>query len=150
MSIRKAAKDEVFSPSYKAEGEKVTATFGLRFNADSERYILTSVFDFTGVSRQELMIMASKGEIVGDVGRKWRVLYASDRAAATTKNVFALMNIRGLLDAPSKRSSAPALVKARKLAKELKPEELQEVTVENIRAMSAEAKAEMLKLLQAA
>lgn len=149
MSIRLAKKDEVFSPSYVATGEKVTASFGLKFNQDGERYILTSVFDFTNVSRQELMALAAK-ELVGDVGRKWRVLYASNRSEATTKNAFALMAVRGLLDAPTKRSSAPALVKARKLAKELKPEELQEVTAENIRSMSAEAKAAMLALLQAA
>jgi len=150
MSIRKCGGSEKFSPSYVANGDKVTANFGLRFNIEGERYILTSVFDFTGVTRQELLEMASKGEIVGDVGRRWRLQYAENRGLATTKNSWALVNVRGLLDSPKKRSSAPAVVKANKLMKELVPSQQDELISTSIAAMSPERRKALLALLQAA
>ena len=149
MSIRKTAKDEVFSPSYRAEGEKVTATFGCKFNMEGERYALTSVLDFSGVTKDELLEMAAT-QIVADIQRRWRLQYATDRQTATTKNSYGLVSVRGLLDSPKKRTSAPAAIKAAKLMKELKPEEQASLVQTLMGAMSPEQKAAMLALLNAA
>lgn len=149
MSIRKTAKDEVFSPSYKAEGDKVTASFGCKFNMEGDRFALTSVLDFTGVTKEELLEMAAR-EPVAEIQRLWRLQYAADRATATTKNTNAVFSVRSYLDSPRKRTAAPALQKANKLIKELKPEEQMEVVGTSIAAMSAEQKAELRKLLDAA
>jgi len=149
MSIRKTLKDEVFSPAYKADGDKVTATFGCKFNMEGDRYALTSVIDFTDVTDAELLEMAAT-QAVAEIQRLWRLQYASDRATATTKNTNAVFSVRNWLDSPRKRTAAPALQKANKLLKELKPEEQSEVVSTAIGQMSAEQKAAMLALLNAA
>jgi len=149
MSIRKTLKDEVFSPSYRADGEKVTATFGCKFNMEGERYALTSVLDFSGVTKEELLEMAAR-EPVAEIQRLWRLQYAADRQTATTKNTNSVFSVRSFLDSPRKRTAAPALQKANKLIKELKPEEQSEVVSTAIGQMSAEQKAALRALLDAA
>ena len=149
MSIRKTLKDEVFSPSYRADGAKVTASFGVRFNAEGDRYALTSVIDFTDVSRGELEEMAAT-QCVAEIQRLWRLQYANDRQTATTKNSNAVFSVRSYLDSPRKRTAAPAMQKANKLIKELKPEEQSEVVSTAIGQMSPEQKAALRKLLDAA
>lgn len=134
MAIRTIKADEKFSPSVSINGKKSLAKYAVRVNENAgERYELTTVFDFTGVTEAELIEMATKGLIV-DTQRVWRVAAQGDKKAAALKGEgFSDIGVRALLDAPRARSSAPATVKAKKL----------------IDGMSAAEKAELLKMLSA-
>lgn len=133
MSIRLIKKDEVFSASYTSNGAKVLGRYGVRQNDNAgDRYEISTVFDFTNVTNEELRELAAKS-LVGDCGRRWRVLAASNAREATTTKDFDLLNVREHLDAPRTRNSAPVMVKARRLIPE----------------MTADNKAELLAILLA-
>lgn len=133
MSIRLIKTDEKFSPSVTVNGKKSFAKYAVRKNENAgERYELSTVFDFTGVTEAELIEMATKGLVV-DTQRVWRVAVASKEGSADALKGkgFEDIGVRKLLDSPRARSSAPATVKAKKL----------------IDGMSAAEKAELLALL---
>lgn len=121
--IRKIKDDEKFSPSVDVKESIATCTYAVRQNESAgDRYALTTAFDFTNVTPEEVIELACKTLIV-DRQRAWRVLAASNKKEATDKNPYALQSVRELLDAPRTRSAAPAITKAKKLVADMSPED---------------------------
>lgn len=112
MTIRKLSTDEKLSNSTSSNGKTVKAVFGVRASEASQtRFALTCELDFSNVSMEELMQLASKSVII-DVQRQWRVAHIDDKQEPT-KNEFAKVDVKKqIIDATRKSADPLAKVKA--------------------------------------
>lgn len=123
MTIRVLKSDETFSPSATVSGKKVAVKWTVKKdkNEKSPRYVVETTLDFSGVSQDELTLLAVR-PIVIELQRQWRELATAKGSTATTVNPFASVNVKSAIVDATRRTADPA-ARAKSLLAKLSPAE---------------------------
>lgn len=122
MSITKIAADGKATITTKVVSEThLECRFAVRQNESSgTRYQVVSTVDFTDVTAEEMMALASR-TIVIDAQRQFRVLAAENLNEATKPDAWAKISVREFLDRD--RKDVDPKTRALNAMKKLSPEE---------------------------
>lgn len=117
MSVRKLKTGEKAKTNVKVDGMKVAVTFGCG------DYLLNTTLDFTNISPDDLMTLATKTVIIA-VQRQWHAVYASDQKAATKADAFNSIDVqRDVLNATKGKAKKSDSAKATSILDKLSEEE---------------------------
>lgn len=108
MTITKISKDATFSPStvVQPDNKHVHAKFSARKSDQGDRYELVCNLDFSACSQSDILELATKTCVI-DLQRQWRVAATAPNSTATTRNPFAMVNVKTAIVEATRTTGTP-------------------------------------------
>lgn len=117
MSVRKLKTDEKAKTAVKVDGKKVAVTFGCG------DYLLGTTLDFTNVSHDDLMTLATKTVVIA-LQRQWHAVYESNQKEATKADAFSSIDVqKDVLQATKGRGKKTDTAKAASILDKMSEED---------------------------